>query len=395
MPNIQYGKMTAEVDCGFDRYVLDTPMGRVVVPYAASIGMIANADELELHVFEGEALFEPPWRTEHDDAIESSNATEQHIVAAGTSIRIHAAEEAEFHRGTANRALFASQVPMAADELDISKEYVETIRKANPVCYWRFEGDEEDIVRNVMSDHLNFRIIGNGLRWRSYPGNRAIEFGSTREVGYLLTYDTIDGLFKDDYTVEMWVKPSHSHHGALMSLMLDPLRSSQAVGCGLLLELRGPAYAFQSLYPGRLRFLHRSSPRSHSSGTSVYSGQPYEPRKWQHIVARKQDDSMELYLNGQLAGGKEDPTNLADRMRILVGQLYPIYQPGGAVTRPFMGELDEMAVYNRALSVDELKEHYQLVYPPTTSPKDTEDAASPRNNKLKIRPEAEGLNYSS
>jgi len=57
MPNLQYGKMTAEIRCDFDRYSLDTPMGRIVVPYAAQIGLIANANDLELHVFDGEAVF--------------------------------------------------------------------------------------------------------------------------------------------------------------------------------------------------------------------------------------------------------------------------------------------------------------------------------------------------
>jgi hypothetical protein len=363
MPNLQYGKMTAEIACGFDRYSLDTPMGRVVVPYSASIGLIVNADEVELHVFDGEAVFEPAWRIEESDPRDSGEAVEQLIVAAGSFIKIGASGDANLRRGNANRALFASQVSMDFNQLEISNQYVSAIRKASPIGYWRFEGEDKEWVRNEMSSKLHCLVIGEGVRWRTYPGNRSIEFGSTTDFGYLLSDDDVDGMIANDYSVELWIKPSHLHQGAIFSLIQEQTRPSQPVGSGLLLETIGPSYAWKSLYPGCLRYLHRCVPRIHTGGTDIHSDVSYEPRKWQYMVATKQGSVMRMYLDGKLVGAEEDTTHLAKGMKVLMGQLYPLSVWRSTVTRPMMGELDEVALYDRALSEEEITKHFRLVRP--------------------------------
>lgn len=383
MPNLQYGKMTAEITCDFDRYSLDTPMGRVVVPYAAQIGLIANANDLELHVFDGEAVFEPLWRIADEEMFNATEATEQVIVSAGHSIGIGESDSADIRRGKANRALFASQVSMSANELQISKKYVAAIRKAAPVCYWRFEGEDEHLVRNEMQDKLHCRVMGDGIHWRSYPGNRSIELGSSSEVSYLMTDDPVDGLIENDYTLELWIKPSHSHRGAVFSLVEEPrLPTQQVVGSGLLLELTGPSFSWSSLYPGRLRFLHRTPP-SEFKGTSAYSATSYKPREWQHVVALKAGAAMRLYLNTELVASGADSTKLANGMKVLIGQLYPLDERRHVVARPMMGELDEVALYNRALSERELKEHYRLVRPESESDKPDGEASKSIQSRLR------------
>lgn len=386
MPNLQYGKMTAEITCDFDRYSLDTPMGRVVVPYAAQIGLIANANDLELHVFDGEAVFEPLWRIADEETFNAAEATmEQVIVSAGHSIGIGESDSADIRRGKANRALFASQVSMSDNELQISKKYVAAIRKAAPVCYWRFEGEDGHLVRNEMQDKLHCRVMGDGVHWRSYPGNRSIELGSSSEVSYLVTDDPVDGLIENDYTLELWIKPSHSHRGAVFSLVEEPkLPTQQVVGSGLLLELTGPSFSWSSLYPGRLRFLHRTPP-SEFKGTSAYSATSYKPREWQHVVALKEGAAMRLYLNTELVASGADSTKLANGMKVLIGQLYPLDERRHVVARPMMGELDEVALYNRALPERELTEHYRLVRPESDSSSEKGQGEANKTSASRIR----------
>ena len=54
---------------------------------------------------------------------------------------------------------------------------------------------------------------------------------------------------------------------------------------------------------------------------------------------------MRLYVNGELAAEEEDASELPAGLRLLVGRLYPSQR-----VRPFIGQLDELALYNRALS---------------------------------------------
>ena len=80
------------------------------------------------------------------------------------------------------------------------------------------------------------------------------------------------------------------------------------------------------------------------------------------MVVTKDATKMRLFVNGNLAGEADDATELPAGMRLLVGKLYPARR-----VRPFVGQLDELAVYDRTLSPDEIAEHYHLVRPKTVS----------------------------
>jgi hypothetical protein len=67
---------------------------------------------------------------------------------------------------------------------------------------------------------------------------------------------------------------------------------------------------------------------------------------------------MHLYVNGELAGQAHDASELPAGMRLLVGRLYPEQQ-----VRPFKGQLDEIALYDRALRVEEIQSHHRLIRP--------------------------------
>jgi hypothetical protein len=90
-------------------------------------------------------------------------------------------------------------------------------------------------------------------------------------------------------------------------------------------------------------------------------------RRWQHAVAVKQGSAMRLYLNGQVAASGKNSTELADGMRVLMGQLHPHDPERPAAVRPFVGEMDEVAIYDRALSESEIVKHYELARPDTES----------------------------
>jgi hypothetical protein len=122
----------------------------------------------------------------------------------------------------------------------------------------------------------------------------------------------------------------------------------------------GGPKAYSSIeHPGRVRFLHRDPPSyEFALGTSCFSKTPYGLRQWQHIVAVKDGPEMRLYINGEVAASAEDNTPLSDGLELLVGQL-----DRERDWRPFVGQLDELAFYDRALSDPEIQRHYHLVRP--------------------------------
>jgi hypothetical protein len=79
-------------------------------------------------------------------------------------------------------------------------------------------------------------------------------------------------------------------------------------------------------------------------------------------VATKDGPHMGLYVNGELVAEGEDASELPAGLRLLVGRLYPSQS-----ARPFIGQLDELALYNRALRPEEITHHYELARPTVVS----------------------------
>jgi hypothetical protein len=72
-----------------------------------------------------------------------------------------------------------------------------------------------------------------------------------------------------------------------------------------------------------------------------------------------------LFIDGKLVGKTKESTKLPDGLYVLMGQLYPrsAYLNDEVTSRLFVGELDEVALYDRALSESEIQQHFQLAQP--------------------------------
>jgi hypothetical protein len=359
MPTLRFGRLTATINARERPFVLETPVGRLVLNDYGSIGVSAFGNDAEIHVFDGSASLEPVW---------SSSASERPTplaISAGEAVRIKDGSNGELvvERHTAEESYFVVQVSMASDSLIVPPAYIRSVKAAKPIGYWRMERDTWPEIPNEMGPRFACRVVGSLAR-SGQPGNQAVEFGVTDHGGDIISDEVLDDVIHDSYSVEMWIKPSHYHMGALVSLIGQPETSAGVIPHGMLLELAGSGAVPTALYhPGRIRFLHRS-PASDSSllGTSCYSSASYNLRKWQHLVAVKDGAAMRLYINGEFAGKGEDTSTLPHGLRLLVGRLYPERQ-----VRPFKGQLDELAIYNRALTEKEIAKHYRLVRPKAVS----------------------------
>jgi hypothetical protein len=369
MPNLLYGHLTGSFTCDFDKFSLDTPLGRVGVSGDASIGVIAAANKVELHVFAGSASLEL-W------AIGVGGTARQITAAAGSSLsaRVEADGSISVEHGKAKETGFLTPAALAASQLRISDDYVKAIRAAKPVGYWRFEGDVDGVMRNEMSDHLHCRLVGDAVRWHPGNGGSSVEFGATAGPGYLISDDTF-ATQSGNYSVELWAKPSYFHHATLFSLLNWAAPQSPVGTHRMVLEVCGPVSWFTSPYrttdpyPGRVRFVHECRP---SFDMDCYSGRPYSVRQWQHLVAVKGPSEMRLYMNGQLVDSKKAEGALPSAVRVLMGQLLPVGSNVDEEVTPrlFSGELDEVALYDRMLQENEVRGHYELARPDRNTPEE-------------------------
>jgi hypothetical protein len=359
MPTLRFGKLTANITANGRPFVLETPVGRLLIPDYGSVGVAAFGNDAEIHVFHGSASLESTWLSS------GTRDAEAMRVDAGQAIRIRAGDDGKlsFERRPAEQAYFVAQVSMASDTLIVPDEYIAEVKRSKPIGYWRLEQDVWPLAPNEMGSRFECHVNGSIGR-TGHPGNQALEFGVTDQGGDVLCNEVFDDAIRDSYSLELWIKPSHYHVGAVVSLVGDPDPHTGVIPHGMLLELGGSGrMPTAGHHPGRIRFLHRS-PASHErdAGTSCYSVDSYMLRRWQHLVAVKDGAAMKLYINGELVGEGRDTNELPTGLRLLIGRLYP---DSSRSVRPFIGQLDELAIYDRALSPEEIAKHFQLIRPKT------------------------------
>lgn len=125
---------------------------------------------------------------------------------------------------------------------------------------------------------------------------------------------------------------------------------------GIVAKSNGPrSYSFYTEFPSEC--LHLSVG---GSGSVCNKKVPLE--EWVHVVAQVDDGSTHKYwVNGESAGefgGKNPPPGKADTADVLVGKTHE-------GSREFLGLIDEVRVWNRALTEDEIldqmeKGHFEL-----------------------------------
>ncbi|WP_428305685.1 LamG domain-containing protein [Lacipirellula sp.] len=355
-PALLYGKLTVSLPAHATRFDFTTPLGCVHVSSDSSVGVMSSPNSVELHVFRGAATLEP--------GLLGAAETQEISVDSGASMRATTSAHGVIStvHGKAHESWFVTPAALTESQLPISEKYVDAVYNANPVAYWRFESDEGGVVRNQMSDRLHCRLVGDAVRLRPNSQNGTAEFGLTAGPGYLLSDDLID-LPDDSYTLEAWMKPTYYHHGTMFSL-IDWKPSESPLGSHRLeVELVGPVSGFPQAFrptefnPGRIRYIHQNS--------EAFSATPYIVRKWQHLATVKNGAEMKIYLDGKLVASNRDERPVGPQLRVLMGQLFPQspHIEDEVTSRLYVGQLDEVALYDRALSEEELRRHVQLAKP--------------------------------
>jgi hypothetical protein len=353
--SLSYGKIivrTGRLDG--DSYPIETSFGRVMAEPHAEVGLIAFGSTAEIHCFLGRATVESPWlRSEEDKAPSVS-------LAAGEALEFDDVGGAvlEAQRRAAQSQQFTPQVSMSTDFLSVSPQYVREVVAAGPVAYWRFEESADGTVRNEVGGAYMGRVKGQ-VSWAGPEGNRAIELGQNSQQGSIVAGESWDEVLDGDFSIELWMKPSHHHLGSMVGFVGEFDPAEQRNKHGVLLETCGPSGPSDWLRMRQLRFLHRSQlTASAADGVSCFSGRSYDVRRWQHVTAVRDGDELRLYVDGELVQTAHENQPTPAGLHLVIGQLYT-----ETVERFFIGQLDEVAIYDRALTADEVSVHHELLRP--------------------------------
>lgn len=343
---VVHGTVSTKVPPVARGFVLNAPEA-AIVDLGTQFGLNVNSLGVsEVHVQSGEV--EASLLGTDGNTLLSERVLERATVLidphAGTMDRINAP-----------RTQFPSILEPDHSALKVTSEYAEVIRQAKPLLYWRFEGLVNGAIPNEMGDKWAGRILAAPDESAAVQVRHgAVQFTASNGPRFIVADGLLPTFNRRSYSMELWIKPETFHWGALLNVM-TPTELAKRDHLSFV-EL---AYQTSLVHePGVIRFLHRHPPGL-QRGTNLFSQEICTPGRWHHVVVVKEPEMLKLFVNGQLVREHLGPAgNDEDSYRLLVGQL------GGTTNeRQYLGLIDELAVYPRPLSSEEVALHYYSMVP--------------------------------
>lgn len=210
------------------------------------------------------------------------------------------------------------------------------------VSYWKF--DEESGITAIDSVGTNHGAISGATRTEGLVKN-ALSFdpfdGTRNFVNLNKTFSEIL-VNTRTFTIEAWFYTQTKNEQ--QSIIADGLGNSSL---GIYLEK--PFFA-----PPEGKLI---AAMTYSDGQIVLPRMDYSASIWNHIVFSDDGTTMECYMNGMLKSATDSSYiegNIAANLGTRIG-----INALGTDNYPFNGIIDEVAIYNRALTIDEIQQHYQ------------------------------------
>ncbi|MEQ8754565.1 MAG: CHAT domain-containing protein [Coleofasciculus sp. G1-WW12-02] len=226
-----------------------------------------------------------------------------------------------------------------------------------PVGYWSFEED---------SGATSFSDVSGSTNMGSCSTTTCPTAGQTGKIGSSVRFDGTDDIISlndtgivNTFTMEVWVKPETMHE-------IDNVRADNPIGINYD-GTSGQNYIFN---PEQGEATWGGPPKVHlgagasvgTNGVSLYDhSSDYIPavvvssgtlNDWTHIAVVYNNRTPSLYINGQLVGSGVPSTPYT--------VVHPSNNIGGGVYGNFQGYADEMAIYNSALSPEQIQAHYNV-----------------------------------
>jgi|GEM_PF-1927771 len=256
-------------------------------------------------------------------------------------------------------------------------QYQRAILKAAPIAYWNFESENSKRVQNEVNPGVNDLIgFGNVQVVKDGAMGKAASFKSHKAP---LDYFLMDGELEFNtaarsYTIELLFNSSRQQFATIAKLFVELDDPGMPFGAYAAVDVTDSA----GVNAGRIkhwrnntvRVFHRNPPSAKMSDrNNLFGLADYSVNTWQHVALVKSAGKLALYIDGLLVDETQDSSGTQAAVRMIIGA-----SPGAVLSadtnagnkpqqsddmsaRPFVGLIDEVAVYNRALAADEIATH--------------------------------------
>lgn len=235
--------------------------------------------------------------------------------------------------------------------------------EAGLVAYFPFSGNAEDA--SIFENHasqINGAVLSQGAA-TDFEG--AYYFDGDNDYIEIPHQPQLDfGKTTDAFSISIWVKPDlvQSDTNSTVNDFLGKWNSQASVQ-GYDFGLRYNNHTSQD-DAGKISFVRFDGPSSNGCGNSVTitSSDTINDGSWSHIVITRNNAGLiELFIDNQLQGSFQDNgvCTIDNMENITLG--VRTLNLGVSERRSFQGSLDQLRIYNRVLSHDEINAIYYNV----------------------------------
>lgn len=216
------------------------------------------------------------------------------------------------------------------------------------VGHWTFDGKylSTTTARDTSGSGNHGTLTNGPIPGRGMLG-QGLDFDGTND--YVNTSRALSNFISASVgSVSVWVKPTGS----------SPVISASYDGQGIIADsnISGQGAGYMGIYRGTISGLDRIWIQNFD-GTEDKIGIPYTNDQWIHIVWLHADGILYAYANGSLVSSTASVNTLVMGGILTIGAPFNILGGGGLY---FSGSIDDVRVYNRALSATEVKQLYYL-----------------------------------
>ncbi|MBC7328117.1 LamG domain-containing protein [bacterium] len=204
------------------------------------------------------------------------------------------------------------------------------------IAYWSFDEGKGDVAYDYSGNQNDAQI--KGAKWVKGISGNALSLDGKN---YLICGNGIElcFVFNGDYSLEAWVKHTNKSPQIYIAKW-----SGSGVQSAFWLGYYENKVQFGDYYEG---------------GHTRIKGPDIADGNWHYVVAIRKGFTLSLYVDSiKVAEGKTIGKIAGDNPApLLIGS----FGFGRALQWAYNGEIDEVRIYSRALSEDEIKKRYQLI----------------------------------
>jgi Concanavalin A-like lectin/glucanases superfamily len=273
-------------------------------------------------------------------------------------------------------------VDLPVPSLILDPAYPVTVMASGPWSYWRFESLTGGSTPNEVPGRPPLLAAGPVSLTGKVNENQVAVYKPGEDCQYLAMAGPWEPAPDPGYAVELWFLPDSIDHASLVSMTAPQDTNNHRY----FLET-GSRNRHTLHKPAAVRFLDRW-PSGREGGRNIYSTPHYVPGRWHHLVGQMNRGRMELYLDEEPTYSlPADPVRVIVACQVLFGRLSTVNTKDHELhrliySRPFVGRLDEVALYNHPLSIEEIRRHHRLATqrvtvaePPLTRPAASQSVA--------------------